>query len=156
MADRKNVFVSHIQEDEDHIDGMKTLLKARGFDIKDSSITSARPNQARDPDYIKSRILAPAINWSSTLVVLISPDTRNHEWVTWEIEYAHKMGKRIVGVWTQGAAECDIPEALDKYADAVVGWKGERIEQAICGETSDWESSDGGSRDARPIARHGC
>src|SRR5438067_12975572 len=108
MADGKHVFVSHIQEDEEHIDGMKTLLNARGFDIQDSSITSAKANQARDPDYIRSQILAPAINWAGTLVVLISPDTRNHEWVTWEIEYAQKMGKRIVGVWTHGAADCDI------------------------------------------------
>lgn len=156
MADTKNVFVSHIQEDEEHIAAMKVLLKTRGFDVSDSSITSSRPNQARDPDYIKSSILAPAINWASTLVVLISPDTCNHEWVTWEIEYAQKMGKRIVGVWTHGAAVCDIPEALDKYADAVVGWNGERIEQAICGEINDWESSDGGSREPRPIARYGC
>lgn len=156
MADGKNVFVSHIQEDEDHVDGMKTLLTSRGFDIKDSSITSARPNQARDPDYIKSQILAPAINWASTVVVLISPDTRNHEWVTWEIEYANKMGKRIVGVWTHGAAECDIPEALEKYADAVVGWNGERIEKAICGEINDWENSEGTPRDPRPIARYSC
>lgn len=156
MADGKNVFVSHIEEDEDHIEGMKTLLSKRGFDYKDSSITSARPNKAKDPDYIKSEILAPAIDWASTVVVIISPDTRNHQWVEWEIEYAHKMDKRIVGVWTHGAAECDIPEALDKYADAVVGWNGERIEQAICGETNTWESSDGSQREARPIVRHGC
>jgi hypothetical protein len=156
MADGKNVFVSHIHEDEADIDGMKTLLSNRGFDIKDSSITSAKPNQARDPDYIKSKILAPAINWASTLVVLISPDTCNHEWVTWEIEYALKMGKRIVGVWTHGAAECDLPDALDKYADAIVGWNGERIEQAISGEINDWECSDGTPRDPRPIARYSC
>jgi hypothetical protein len=156
MADGKNVFVSHIQEDEAHIDGMKTLLSNRGFELKDSSITSARPNEAHDPDYIKSQILAPGINWASTLVVLISPDTHNHEWVTWEIECAQKLGKRIVGVWTQGAAECDIPEALDKYADVVVGWNGERIEKAICGEINDWESSDGTLREPRPIARYSC
>jgi MTH538 TIR-like domain (DUF1863) len=156
MAGGKNVFVSHIQEDEERIDGMKSLLRERGFDIKDSSITRATGNDAHDPGYIKSQILAPAIGWSSTVVVLISPDTKNHEWVTWEIEYAQKTGKRIVGVWTHGAAECDVPEALDKYADAVVGWNGERIEGAISGDINDWESSEGSLREPRAITRYSC
>ena len=59
-------------------------------------------------------------SWNAgTVVVLISPETRNSEWVDWEIEYAQQHDKRIVGIWTHGAAECDIPDALEKYADAM-------------------------------------
>jgi hypothetical protein len=151
-----NVFISHIHEDDEHIESMRSLLRERGFDIRDSSINSTRPNQARDPDYIKTEILAPRIDWSSTLVVLISTETRDSEWVSWEIEYAENRGKRIIGVWTHGAAECDIPDALDDYADAVVGWQADRIQGAICGDINDWEQSDGTKRPARQIARHGC
>src|SRR6266480_4696342 len=99
-----NIFISHIHEDDDHIVAMKALLRERGFDIRDSSINETRPNQAKDPDYIKQEILAPRIDWASTLVVLISPETRGSEWVAWEIEYAQREGNRIVGVWTHGAA----------------------------------------------------
>jgi hypothetical protein len=151
-----NIFVSHIHEDEEHIAAMKALLSERGFDVRDSSITSERGNLAKDPDYIKNEILAPRISWASTVVVLISPDTRDSEWVTWEIEYAQAHDKRIVGVWTHGAAECDIPDALDKYADAVVGWQGDRIQGAICGDINEWEQSNGSTRPAREIVRHGC
>ena len=151
-----NIFISHIHEDDERIAAMKSLLSERGFDVRDSSINSERPNQAKDPDYIKNEILAPRIDWASTLVVLISPETCNSEWVEWEIEYAQQHDKRIVGVWTQGAAECDIPDALDKYADAVVGWQGDRIQDAICGDINDWEQSDGTKRPPRALARHRC
>jgi hypothetical protein len=155
MAGR-NIFISHIHEDDEHIAAMKALLSEQGFEVRDSSINSERPNQAKSPDYIKSEILAPRIDWASTLVVLISPQTRDSEWVDWEIEYAQQHDKRIVGVWTHGAAECDVPDALDKYADAVVGWHADRIQDAICGDSNDWEQSDGTTRPARALARHGC
>src|SRR4051794_35661325 len=99
---------------------MKSLLAEHGHEVRDSSVTStSKPNNATDPDYIKTQPLAPAIDWASTLVFLISPATRNSEWVNWEIDYAQEHEKRIVGVWSRGAAECDVPEALERYADAV-------------------------------------
>lgn len=151
-----NIFVSHIHEDDPNIEPMKALLRERGFDVKDSSIDSSNPNRATNPDYIRNHILAPAIDWASTVVVLISPQTRSSDWVTWEIEYAQQHGKRIVGVWTHGAAECDVPDALDDYGQAVVGWQSDRIIAAISGDINDWESSQGGKRPERSIARYRC
>jgi MTH538 TIR-like domain (DUF1863) len=151
-----NIFVSHIHEDDEHIESMKSLLRERGFDVRDSSIDSSNSNAAKNPDYIKNAILAPAIDWAGTVIVLISPDTRDSDWVDWEIEYAQQRDKRIVGVWTVGAAECDIPDGLEKYADAVVGWQADRIEGAISGDINDWEQSDGSKRAARDTARYGC
>src|SRR6185437_462858 len=119
-------------------------------------ITAEKPNEASDPDYIKSEILAPGIRWASTLIVYVTPDTRDSEWVNWEIEYAQKMGKRIVGVWAHGASEANLPRALDAYADAVVGWNTDSIIAAITGETQEWITSTGEQRNPRPIARYSC
>ena len=33
--------------------------------------------------------------------------------------------KRIIGVWAPGSAGCEVPEPLEKYADAIVGWNSE-------------------------------
>src|SRR5207302_1100310 len=107
-----------------------------GFAVRDSPINSSRPNDAD----IKSKILAPAIDWAGTCVVLISPGTHDSSWVYWEIEYAHKLGKRIVGVWARGAKDCDVPAALDAYADAVVGWQSESIIDAIRGGINNWQN----------------
>jgi hypothetical protein len=156
MPDTANVFIAHRHEDDAELHAMRELLLSRNFTIRDSSINSSRPNEAHDPDYIKTQILAPRIQWASTLVVLISPNTLDHWWVDWEIEYAHKLGRRIVGVWAHGAAECDVPEALDRYADAVVGWQADRIIDAITGVLNNYESSDGAPRAPRELARVTC
>jgi hypothetical protein len=151
-----NIFISHINEDDEKLADMKSLLETGGFRVRDSSINSTNPNEAHNPDYIKSGILTPRIRWAGVLVVLISPETRNSEWVNWEIEYANKLGKRIVGVWAHGANECDVPDALDLYADAVVGWQAERVKDAIGGKINNWETSGGVLRPERAIARHAC
>jgi hypothetical protein len=155
--DRKHVFISHIHEDDAALGKLKELLARHGMEIRDSSINSEKPNDATSPEYIKSQILAPQIQWASTLLAYISPDTKNSEWVNWEIEYALKLEKKIVGVWEHGAAECDMPEALKNYADAViVGWHGPSIVDAINGTNEDWEKPDGTPALPRPIKRHPC
>jgi hypothetical protein len=157
MADEiKNVFISHIHEDDDGLDKFKDLVGKSGLTLRDSSINSTNPNNAKHHDYIKSQILAPQIQWASTLVVYITPATKNSEWVNWEIEYAAKLGKRIVGVYAQGANECDVPEALEKYADDVRGWNSEGVVDAILGKTNEWHAPSGALRDPRPIKRYGC
>jgi hypothetical protein len=152
----KNVFISHIHEDDAGLDDLKALIAKGGLDVRDASINSSKPNDAKDPDYIKSQILAPQIQWASALLVYITPETKNSEWVNWEIEYAHKIDKRIVGIYAQGANECDIPEALEKYADDVRGWHSEGIVDAILGNANEWHNPTGELRDPRPIKRYGC
>lgn len=156
MADTKNVFVSHIHEDDDGLVKLKDLLKSNGMTIRDYSIRSDNPNNAHSEDYIKQKILAPRIQQCSTLVVYLTPDTNNSEWVDWEIEYAHKSEKRIVGVYAHGKSGCQIPEALDKYADAVVGWTGNNIINAINGHIDGWQNPDGTPRPPRQIERYSC
>ena len=156
MSDGANIFVSHIHEDDDKIQAMKVLLKDKGFSARDASINATRPNEAKSEAYIKSGILAAKIAWASTMVVLISPGTKDSPWVNWEIEHAARLGRRIVGVWTSGAGQCDVPEALTEYGDAVVGWNGDRIIAAICGEVDDFEASDGAVVPPRQIAHHDC
>lgn len=151
-----NAFVSHINEDDAHIGRLKNLLLEAGMEVRDSSINRTNPNDAHDEEYIKRDILAPRIQWAGVLIVLISPGTRESDWVNWEIKYANGLGKRIVGVWTHGAADCDVPSALDLYADAVVGWNSERILAAISGEVNNWEPCEGGEPGHRPVVRHTC
>jgi hypothetical protein len=157
MADDiKNVFISHIHEDDDGLGKLKDLLKKNGMIIRDYSVNSDNPNNAKSEDYIKSQILIPRIDASSVLVVYISPDCKESDYVAWEIEYAEKQGKRIVGVWAWGEAGCDIPDALDDYYDAIVGWNGERIVDAINGKFDGYEMPDASPGTPRSIKRHPC
>lgn len=152
----KNIFISHVHEDDEGLGKLKDLLKRHGMNPRDYSVNADNPNNAHDDNYIKSGILAPRIRQSSTLVVYISPKTKSSQWVDWEIEYALKNDKRIVGVWEFGENGCDVPESLKKYADAVVGWRGNRIIDAIQGRINDWENPDGTKRSSQPIPRYRC
>jgi hypothetical protein len=151
----KNVFVSHVHEDDAGLEKIKNLLAKKGMNIRDSSIHSAKPNNAKSPDYIKS-ILADQIDWAGTVIVYVTLGTKDSNWVNWEIERAHKDGKRIVGVWAYGDNDCKVPDALAKYADAVVGWNGERIVDAINGKINGWENPDGTQCEPRQILRYKC
>jgi hypothetical protein len=155
MADNKNVFISHIHSDDDGLQKLKTLLGKKGMNVRDSSIHVGKFNNATDENYIKTGILAPAINWAGVFICYVSPQTKNSEWVNWEIEYAAKQGKRIVGVWAHGENECEIPQALKEYADALVGWNGDSIADAINGDDKS-EKPDGSPCDPVPLKRHPC
>ena len=98
----KNVFISHLHEDDAVLPQLKELLASRGYAIRDASIDSSKPNNAKDEDYIKTQILAPRIQWASAGIVLISPETHTSHYVNWEIEYAAKQGMKTVGVFVRG------------------------------------------------------
>ncbi len=86
MADKtKNIFISHIHEDDEGLGKLKSLLKDNGMTIRDYSINADNPNNAHSEKYIESQILAPRIRQSSTSVVYISPETKNSKYVNWEI-----------------------------------------------------------------------
>ena len=154
--DLKNIFISHVHEDDAGLGKLKDLLKSNGMVIRDYSIRSDNPNNAKSEDYIKSQILAPRIQQSSTLVVYISPKTKESKYVNWEIEYAQKNNKRIVGVWEDGKGGCEVPKALNNFSDAVVGWTGNRIIDAINGKIDGWENPDGTQSTPRDIKRYRC
>lgn len=155
MTISANVFISHIHEDDPYLGKLKDLLAKREFAIRDSSINETRPNNAKSPDYIRDDILAPRIRWAGTVIVLVSPETKDSEYVQWEIDYADRHDKRIVAVHTPGSANCDLPEGLEDYADAIVAWNGDDILAAVRGDEI-WQDSDGAPRPVLDIARYGC
>lgn len=156
MPDIHNVFISHRHEDDALVDDFKKLLDGRGVEIRDASITSDNPNDATNEAYIKSKILAPGIQWAGKVVVIITPDTCNHPWVDWEVDYAETCGdKEIIGVWAPGDTGCELPESLERHADAIVSWSADKIIDALNGNSC-WEQPDGTPRGNQPVRRIGC
>ena len=152
----KNAFISHVHEDDAVLPELKDLLARNGYEIRDSSIDSSKPNDAKNPEYIKSGILAPRIQWAGVVIVLISPETYTSPWVDWEIEYAAKQDKRIVGVFVRGGKDSDVPKNLEIYADAVVGWDAQSVIDAITGKLNNWTCADGTVRAPRSMKRYSC
>lgn len=153
----RNVFISHIHEDDAGLGNFKDLLARNGMDVRDYSITSDKENNAKAPDYIKSKILAPRIKACKAIVVYLTPNTKQSKWVNWEIEYAFKHDKTIIGVWERGSRGCELPESLEEYYDAIVGWNSDKIIDAINGHYRGASHADGKPMNKpTPIKRHPC
>lgn len=160
MSDKlKNIFVSHQHNDADKIERFKNLIGKHGIDMRDSSIYENKlKNNAKNEQYIKQELIKPQMQWAGTVVVLIGENTAKSDYVNWEIKTAAEMGKRIIGVYLQGAKEEDIPSELIEHGHNLVGWNGEKIVKAIEGEDLDWEKPDGSQRDNNPmdLPRYQC
>jgi hypothetical protein len=62
---QKNVFISHYNKNDEHIQKLKNLLSTNNLQIKNSSIDSTKPNKASNEDYIK-QLLRDRIKWAGT------------------------------------------------------------------------------------------
>lgn len=134
------------------MDKLTQLLNKNGRDVRNSSIRAYRPeNQERlkkglVKDETIRRLLRMKISWAGTVIVLIGKQTHSRPWVNWEIEQAHKQGKRIVGVYTRGGTEADVPPSFEDYGDALVAWNSDSIMDALDGKQSAFQLPDGTSR----------
>jgi len=148
MDNVKNVFISHHGEDDEHVQELKSKLAERGCQIRNSSVDSTKQNNLESESKIKE-MLKERISWAGTFICLIGYETFNREWVEWEIEQAHLMGKKIIGVFAYGAAQdAEIPEGLEKYRDSLVGWQIDKIIDALENDNYYSETPDGSSQPA--------
>ncbi|MHB8111703.1 MAG: TIR domain-containing protein [Syntrophorhabdaceae bacterium] len=145
----KNVFISHHHKNDATVDKLINLLHKNGCDIRNSSIRAKPTNQQRlDNGLVKDttikRLLRMKISWAGTVVVVVGKETHSRPWVNWEIDQAHKQGKKIVGIYERGLKDkVDVPRALEKYGTSqVVGWDSNSIISAVEG-ASIFQNSDG-------------
>lgn len=149
---RRHVFISHHHADDSRVDHLTDLLNRAGNDVRNSSVRMKPANQRRFDEGRVShetirRLLRMKISWATTVVVLVGKDTHTRPWVNWEVEQAHKQGKRIIGVYERGGTDVPLPEALEDYGTRVVAWNTDTIVEAIEGDTNPFENPDGSPRE---------
>ena len=152
MSTRRHVFISHHHADDEHVTKLTDLLDRHGYEIRNSSIRAKPANQRRIEQGLVSdntikRLLRMKMSWASTVIVLIGKETHSREWVNWEIEKAEELGKRIIGVFTHGGTQADVPPALNDYANEIVNWSADNIIKAIEGGDPQFQNPDGTPRE---------
>ncbi len=145
---RRHVFISHHHADDSRVDQLTDLLTRAGSDVRNSSVRMKPANQrrfdeGRVSDETIRRLLRMKISWASTVVVLVGKETHTRPWVNWEIEQAHKQGKKIVGVYERGGTDIPLPRALEDYGTRVVAWNADSIVEAIQGDDNPFQNPDG-------------
>jgi hypothetical protein len=133
--EKKNVFISHHHEDATKIADLINLIEKSGrYRARDSSIYEDKtPNKATNSEYIKT-LLRPQIDWAGTVIVIIGEKTKQSEWVNWEIEYAGRKDKNIIGIFLPGIENDKIPDSLAKNCTDIIRWRSNNLDKALEGE----------------------
>ena len=146
MPEQQNIFISHYEKDDTHVQALKARLKDQGYNLRNFSVDSTKHKDGRRPtDAVIQRLLRMRIKWSSTFICLIGPKTHTRQWVDFEIAEAHAQQKRIVGIYTHGGSEtAEIPDGLKRYASNIIGWNSiEKLGAIIQGNNVPVENADG-------------
>jgi hypothetical protein len=88
------VFISHSSNDKDLVRRIADVLKESGMDVWDDT------REILPGDNWAEKI-AKALEESQAMVVLLTPDTLNSKWMSWDIQYAlgqMAYNKRIIPV----------------------------------------------------------
>lgn len=152
MDKTHNIFISHYGKDDKHVQSLKERLKSQGYNVRNFSVDSTNHKDGRRPsDKVIERLLRMRVKWSGTFICLLGPKTYTRKWVNHEIRLAHKLGKRIVGIYTHGNKDAvDLPEAYKKYGSPPIGWNStDKLGEIISGKNFPSENPD--STVAAPI-----
>lgn len=125
MANKKrhNVFISHHGKDDDKLQRLKQRLINKGYNVCNYSVDSTKHKDGRRPsDEVIHRYLRRQISWSGTLICMIGKETFGRKWVNDEIRMAYQQGKKIVGIFTHGNKEAELPETFKRYGGPLMGW----------------------------------
>lgn len=151
MSKKKNVFISHYNQDDQHLHNLVGRLNGKGYEIRNGSIDRSKYRPYRVTDDLIARYLRMRINWAGTFICLIGKDTHTRPWVNYEIHQAYKLGKPIVGIYAHGCAnDVELPEAYKKYGGSPIGWNSlDKLGNILDGKITPPENPDGTS--SQPI-----
>lgn len=89
------------------------------FDFKGRHLLS--PVNSSNESYIRSKI-REMMNGTSVTVVLIGRNTKDSDWVKWEIEESRARGNGIIGIRLKGQENAEAPETLTENGYEVIDW----------------------------------
>lgn len=71
------------------------------------------------------------MNKSSTLIVMIGPETHKREAVNWEINTARAMGKKVIGVRIHRYENHQVPNTMQDNNTKVMNWDLDKVSNEI-------------------------
>ena len=116
----RNVFISFAYEDVDTVNMLRAQAKNDNLPIEFNDWSVSGPIDSEQAPYIKQKI-AERIDRASVTVVFLSKDTKNSEWVKWEVEESLHRGKHVIGVHPEGAKPRTLPDVIERQLPPSVG-----------------------------------
>lgn len=120
-AGRRNVFISFAMEDEREVNLLRAQAKNENSDLEFNDHSVREPYESDRANYIKDRI-SERLNRASVCVVYISDSTAQSRWVSWEVQEAVRLGKKVVAVHPREGRPSTSPAWIREHGIPVVQW----------------------------------
>lgn len=122
-----NVFISHAWDyNESYYRLVSYLDAAPNFQWKNLSVPEHDPILNNDQLVYK---LNAQMRPAHVFLILAGMYVGHSEWIQYEINFARRIGRPIVGVRPWGSER--VPDAVQRGADELVGWNTDSIVSAI-------------------------
>lgn len=127
VSEQRNVFVS-FDADED-----KAQVRLLASQAKDDRFQHRfRDYSVKEPFEEKwKKNVAEKMKQTSAVIVAVGKDTHKSKSVEWEIEEAHRQGKKVIGMRIYRNANHKTPAALNRHGDKVIPWDTKKISKEL-------------------------
>lgn len=122
----RNIFISFNIDDGAQVDLLRSQAKDEKYDIEFRDYSVKEPFDERWKARCRERIAQ-----TSMLICMIGEKTAERKAVNWEIEEAHRQGKKVIGVRIYKDKNHTIPKPLQDHKAPIVLWKLKTISQLI-------------------------
>ncbi len=122
-----SVFICHDWEyGDDYYRICGFLNNAPNFSWENRSVPGHDPLDTND---MLQKNLRDQIRPADVMVVLAGMYSARSGWMDWEMEFARRIGKSIIGIKPWGNVQ--LPLVVQNNADEIVGWNSDSIVGAI-------------------------
>ena len=118
---QRNVFISFDTDDMDEVNLLRGQAKNDNNDIEFKDYSVKDSINSENADYIKQKI-TERIERSSTCVVYLSENTRNSDWVEWEVGRCIELGKQLIGTYKGDTPPKNLPKWVSNYKVELIPW----------------------------------
>ena len=123
---RKRVFISFHMEDEYAKQLLTHQAKTDKYDLDFINYAVNEPFDEKWKTQCRERIAM-----TSTVIVLIGPETHTREAVNWEINEAYSQGKKVVGVRVHRYEDHRVPQQMIDNRAKIINWDIDEISREL-------------------------
>ena len=127
VSEQRNVFVSFdVDKDKRQVRLLTSQAKDERFPF------SFRDYSVKEPFEEKwKQNVAKKLEQTSAVIVAIGEKTHESKAIEWEIEEAHRQGKKVIGVRMHSDKNHKVPAAIKKHGDKVIPWDTKQIAEEL-------------------------
>ena len=123
---KKRVFISFHIDDEYAKQLLTHQAKSNKYDLDFINYAVNEPFDEKWKTQCRERIAM-----TSTVIVLIGPETYNREAVNWEINEAYSQDKKVIGVRVHRYKNHRIPQQMTENGAKIINWDINRISREL-------------------------